>query len=120
MKTKAERIQRDIEALAAFNADPGNGLTRLSFSEEHKNAQEYIVSQMEEAGLSVRIDACGTIIGRLEGSDPAAACIMKVILTLSAAAGISTVRQVLLQRLKQPGYSEMRISVLCDRLNLLL
>ena len=76
MRTKLERIQKDIEALAAFNANPGNGLTRLSFSEEHRRAQDYIISQMKEAGLSVRVDACGTIIGRLEGTDPAAACVM--------------------------------------------
>ena len=31
---------------------------------------------MEDAGLSVRVDACGTIIGRLEGEDPNAACVM--------------------------------------------
>lgn len=69
MRTKLERIQKDIERLAVFNANPGNGLTRLSFTEEHKKAQDYIISQMEDAGLSVRVDACGTIIGRLEGED---------------------------------------------------
>ena len=76
MRTKLERIQKDIERLAVFNANPGNGLTRLSFTEEHKKAQDYIISQMEDAGLSVRVDACGTIIGRLEGEDSTAACVM--------------------------------------------
>ncbi len=76
MRTNLERIQRDIEALSAFNSTPGAGLTRFSFSEEHKKAQDYIVKQMEEAGLQVRIDPCGTIIGRLEGEDPSAPSVM--------------------------------------------
>ena len=49
MRTKLERIQKDIERLAVFNANPGNGLTRLFFTEEHKKAQDYIISQMEDA-----------------------------------------------------------------------
>lgn len=76
MRTSLERIRKDIEALAAFNGTPGAGLTRLSFSEEHKKAQDYIVQQMKDAGLAVRIDACGTIIGRLEGLQPEAPVVM--------------------------------------------
>ena len=76
MRTDLKRIQRDIEALAAFNSTPGAGLTRFSFSEEHKRAQDYIVAEMEKAGLQVRVDACGTVIGRLEGEDPDAPVIM--------------------------------------------
>lgn len=70
MKTKVERIQKDIEALAQFNATPGAGLTRMSFTPEHRAAQEYLIQAMEAAGLQVRIDAAGTIVGRLEGQDP--------------------------------------------------
>ncbi len=70
MNTKVERIKADIEALSHFNSTPGNGLTRLSFTPEHKAAQEYIMNAMKEAGLEVRIDPCAAIIGRLEGSDP--------------------------------------------------
>lgn len=76
MRTDLKRIQRDIEALAAFNSTPGAGLTRFSFSEEHKRAQDYIVAEMEKAGLQVRVDACGTVIGRLEGEDPDAPVIV--------------------------------------------
>lgn len=76
MKTSLQRIQRDIEALSAFNATPGAGLTRFSFSAQHRQAQDYIVSQMEAAGLQVRVDACGTVIGRLEGRDPALPVVM--------------------------------------------
>lgn len=76
MKTNLQRIQHDIEALSAFNSTPGAGLTRFSFSPEHKLAQDYIISQMEQAGLEVRVDACGTVIGRLEGRDPSLPSVM--------------------------------------------
>lgn len=69
-KTSLERIRRDLESLAQFNATPGEGLTRLSYTAEHAQAAEYIRSAMEAAGLSVRTDAAGNIIGRLEGSEP--------------------------------------------------
>ena len=61
MKTKVERIQKDIEALAQFNATPGAGLTRMSFTPEHRGAQEYLIQAMEAAGLQVRIDAAATM-----------------------------------------------------------
>ena len=76
MRTNLARIRRDIEALSAFNATPGAGLTRLSFTPQHKQAQDYIVAEMKKAGLAVRIDACGTVIGRREGSVPGAAVVM--------------------------------------------
>lgn len=69
MNTKVERIQKDIEALAVFNATPGEGLTRLSFTLEHRAAQDYLIRTMEAAGLSVRVDPAGTVIGRLEGRE---------------------------------------------------
>ena len=70
MYTKVERIQRDIEALSLCNATPGEGLTRLTFTPEHKAAQDYLVSAMEAAGLTVRVDPVGTLVGRLEGREP--------------------------------------------------
>lgn len=76
MRANAARIQKDIEALAAFNATPGEGLTRMTFTPEHKGAQEYLIRTMEAAGLTVRIDPAGSIIGRLEGREPDLAPVM--------------------------------------------
>lgn len=67
MDTKLQRIQKDIETLAQFNATPGKGLTRFSFTMEDRLAREYIKGEMEMAGLKVFEDAAGTIVGRLEG-----------------------------------------------------
>lgn len=76
MQTKLRRIQQDIEALSAYNATPGAGLTRFSFSPEHRAAADYIMKRMREAGLAVREDAVGTVVGRLEGRRPDAPVVM--------------------------------------------
>ncbi|MDK2856363.1 MAG: allantoate deiminase [Bacillota bacterium] len=70
MEAKVERLQRDIEALAQFTATPGAGVTRFSFTPEDRAAREYIKAEMARAGLTVREDAAGTVIGRREGEVP--------------------------------------------------
>lgn len=70
MEAKVERLQRDIEALAQFTATPGAGVTRFSFTPEDRAAREYIKGEMARAGLTVREDAAGTVIGRREGEVP--------------------------------------------------
>ncbi len=67
MKTSKGRIQRHLEQIAQFTATPGQGITRLSYSEEDKLTRAYLKQQMQAIGLSVREDAIGNIFGRLEG-----------------------------------------------------
>jgi len=69
MFTSKERIKHDIEELSKFNASPGEGLTRFSFSKEDKKAREYIKNKMEEASLEIHEDAAGNIVGRRAGID---------------------------------------------------
>jgi len=57
--------------------DGERGITRLAFSDEERRAKEYAAELMRQAGLSVRFDAIGNVIGRLEGTDSTA----KVVLT---------------------------------------
>lgn len=76
MITSVERIQNDIEQLSKFNATPGKGLTRMSFTKEDRGAREYIKEQMKQAGLEVYEDAAGTVIGRLEGELNSAPTVM--------------------------------------------
>ncbi len=70
LRVDADRIERRIQALAAFGRNPDGGNSRVAFSEADVQGRGYIISLMREAGLSVRIDAAGNIIGRREGSDP--------------------------------------------------
>ena len=64
------RIAKDLEAIKAFTATPGNGCTRLPFTKEARDVVNYLTKIMEEAGMKVHEDAAGNVIGVLEGADP--------------------------------------------------
>ncbi|TXN03675.1 allantoate amidohydrolase [Methylobacterium sp. WL64] len=65
----APRIQDRLDALAAITAEPG-AITRLYLTPEQARAEALVAGWMREAGLTVRHDAVGNLIGRLEGPDP--------------------------------------------------
>ncbi len=52
------------------------GLYCLALSPEENEAYDLVRTYMEEAGLAVRVDLAGNLIGRLEGQDPEAAVVM--------------------------------------------
>lgn len=58
-----------LDALAAASDETGK-LTRLYLSPAHKQAVGLVSGWMREAGMSVRLDALGTVIGRYEGREP--------------------------------------------------
>lgn len=58
-----------IERLAQISAYPWN-LTRRVFSREQAEAESLVRNWMGEAGLAVRHDPAGNLIGRIEGSVP--------------------------------------------------
>lgn len=70
LRVDAERIERRIHELSAFGRNPDGSNGRVAFSEADVQGREYIMSLMREAGLVVRVDAAGNIIGRREGRDP--------------------------------------------------
>jgi allantoate deiminase len=72
----SERIRRDIEAMSAFTASPGQGMTRFSFSGEDRKTRDYIKDRMKEAGLTLFEDAAGSLFGRRAGSRADAPAIM--------------------------------------------
>jgi len=61
-----DRISHLLADISRHSA-PGPGVTRLPFTPEHRAALDTIRSWMETAGLSVSVDAAGTMIGRREG-----------------------------------------------------
>lgn len=61
------RLDRSIEELSRIGRLSGGGVCRLAFSPEDIQARQLVRSWMEEAGMSVRIDAAGNIIGRYPG-----------------------------------------------------
>src|ERR1700712_5594184 len=70
------RLHDAIEELAGFNDDPAaGGITREVFTPTYTTALDYVAGLMRDAGLEVRTDAFGNLLGRWEGSDPAAPCV---------------------------------------------
>ncbi len=63
------RLKQRIEKLATYGKTQEGGVNRVAFSEEDIRSREYILSLMKEAGLIIRIDEAGNIIGRREGTD---------------------------------------------------
>ncbi len=70
------RVASDLETLKQFTATPGAGCTRLPFTKEAREAVNFLKQIMEEAGLEVREDAAGNVIGVMKGEDPTAPCVM--------------------------------------------
>ncbi len=67
LRADPERMQSRIEALSKFGANPQGGVSRVGFSQADIEGREYIMGLMRAAGLEVRIDAGGNIIGRRNG-----------------------------------------------------
>jgi len=58
-----ELAQTRLSAISAWSL-PGKGVTRLPFTEEHRQALALITDWMRTAGMDVTLDAAGTLIGR--------------------------------------------------------
>src|SRR6516225_7209052 len=63
------RVQEHLAELARFGANPEGGVSRVAFSDADVAGRAYVRRLMEAAGLEVRIDTAGNLIGRLEGID---------------------------------------------------
>jgi N-carbamoyl-L-amino-acid hydrolase len=78
MQVDTERLRADIEATGEFGRVPseeGWGRTVRCGTEANREAREYFVERLRDAGLSVEIDAVGNVTGRWEpdAADPDAA-----------------------------------------------
>ena len=62
-----QNITTELEQLKKYTSTPEKGITRFPFTQEAKEAANYLAQLMTEVGLKVRTDNTGSIIGRLEG-----------------------------------------------------
>ena len=76
MRIKKERIQKDLEAVNAFNATPGKGITRFTFSKEYQGALSYVVEELHRIGVESSFAPGGNLRGRLAGSEPSGPSVM--------------------------------------------
>lgn len=77
-----KRIKEDLIELGKYgrdkprrietyeNLDPEKGITRPTGTEANKKARDYVVSEMKEASLEVKIDKVGNIFGIKKGTKP--------------------------------------------------
>lgn len=61
-----ERLQSDIEALAAIGRGEGHGLYRMAFSENDMTARRWLCERIVDAGLDLFMDGAANIHGRLD------------------------------------------------------
>lgn len=64
----ADRLAAQFARLKTITA-PGKGINRLAFTDSDWEGRAYIISLMQAAGLSIREDAFGNVIGHYAGLD---------------------------------------------------
>lgn len=76
MEINKSRLWSRLMELGEIGKRDGGGVTRFSFTPEEQQARVQVIKYMLEAGLEVREDAAGNVIGRLEGTNPAAPAVL--------------------------------------------
>ena len=62
-----ERLARDLRGLSRIGLNEDGSVTRMAFSIAELRARHYMIHLLQGAGLTVRVDGIGNVIGRLEG-----------------------------------------------------
>jgi allantoate deiminase len=70
MNINQSRLQEHFEIISQYGKIGETGLCRPALSSIEKEAFSIVSGWMKEAGMTVRIDNCGNLIGRLEGKNP--------------------------------------------------
>src|SRR5690606_22391728 len=69
-------VESGWEHLAGLVDPDLPGWSRTGYSEQDVEARRWVAGQMREAGLEVRTDAVGNVIGERPGRDPSAAALV--------------------------------------------
>ncbi|WP_269477720.1 Zn-dependent hydrolase [Hominibacterium faecale] len=69
MRINEERLRQRMDRINAIAVTEEDGMMRLALSDADREARDLLVSWMEEAGMSVRIDDMGTVYGVMKGTD---------------------------------------------------
>ncbi|WP_018394983.1 Zn-dependent hydrolase [Bacillus sp. 37MA] len=76
MAINQARLWSRLHELSQFGKQASGGVTRFSFTKEERQAKDLVMTYMKEAGMTVREDAAGNVIGRKEGSDNTAPAVL--------------------------------------------
>lgn len=72
LRVNGDRLLKSLEDLAQIGLQPNSGINRLAFSPADRLGRQLVGQWMETAGMQVRIDPAGNLIGRYPGQDPPA------------------------------------------------
>jgi beta-ureidopropionase / N-carbamoyl-L-amino-acid hydrolase len=67
LRVNSDRLNKRLAELAEIGRLSNGGVSRVAFSPEDLQAREQVQTWMREAGMRVRIDAAGNIIGHYPG-----------------------------------------------------
>lgn len=75
-RISATQLHKTITELSKIGREPEGGITRLTFSKTDVEARNYVSNLIRHAGMSVKVDEFGNIIGKTLGSSkrPTIAC----------------------------------------------
>ena len=71
IRANAARMEKRILELGKFGTNPEGGVSRVAFSEADMQGRAYMMQLMKQAGLEIRIDEAGNIIGSRKGKNAA-------------------------------------------------
>jgi len=71
LRVNGGRIVEHLSALSEFGKNSQGGVSRVAYSEADLLGREYVMGLMRAAGLEVKVDAAGNLVGRRAGTDPA-------------------------------------------------
>jgi N-carbamoyl-L-amino-acid hydrolase len=76
LRVNGQRLRAHLEALSAFGRPPGgtfaDGVSRVGYSDADRAARAYLTALLKQAGLDVRTDPAGNLVGRRAGTIPTA------------------------------------------------
>jgi beta-ureidopropionase / N-carbamoyl-L-amino-acid hydrolase len=67
-RVNGSRVNKHLEGLSQFGANPQGGVSRVAFSDADIAGRRFALDLMRQAGLAVRIDPVGNIIGERAAS----------------------------------------------------
>jgi N-carbamoyl-L-amino-acid hydrolase len=70
------RLVRDLNAISRIGIGDHGSVTRLVFSVKELRSRQFLIHQMRQIGLEIRVDRIGNIFGRLRGSNPKAPAVL--------------------------------------------
>ncbi len=69
-RVNGPRVNQHLMDLSRYGHNPQGGVSRVSFSQADIEGRAFVMELMRAAGLAVRVDPAGNILGRREGALP--------------------------------------------------